>query len=316
MNKFIILLFLFPVLALSNTWPQISQDELKFRLSELNHTPWDRYSLETKTKVSRGCVFSNVSLRIRSENGQSWNFIFSLARPEKTQKTSLMLLLPTIERKTPLESTLVYQFCKAHYSVALIDASDKSQPDQLPAWGHEDQVLRKTILTLRTVLDWAYADQRFHKSKIGLYGHSLGGITAALLAGLEPDRLNAVIVAVGAGNMPGILTHSLYPRISTLRWRRYKALRNKSPENYEQLLRQHLRYDPLTFAAFVKTEKLYFAMAKSDISVPYRYQLQTHRAFGAPQFHLFSPGSHFDGMLRLATIDFDKVLSFLRSRQM
>jgi pimeloyl-ACP methyl ester carboxylesterase len=224
------------------------------------------------------------------------------------------MVIPTIERLTPLEPTIIYQLCSAGYGALLIDSNDNSQPDEMPAWGHEDVVLKRTIHTVRTILDWAQTDARFLRTKIGLFGHSLGGITASVLAGVEPVRLKAIVVAVGGGNMPGILTDSIYPRVALLRWRRFLALKDISSKSYEKELQKHVRFDPLFFAQRVRTENLYFVMAAWDRSVPFEYQLQTYRAFGSPEYHLFSPGTHIDGLIRLATIDFDLVVKFLDQR--
>ncbi|MFP5490472.1 MAG: alpha/beta hydrolase family protein [Bacteriovoracia bacterium] len=311
-NLVFTLLLAFPSFAAE--WPNLTASERRFRLAELTAMPWGGEVKESKPKEVKGCVLSKVTIKVRSPEGKSWNFKFDLVRPKGVKKTPLVMVLPTIERLTPLEPTIAYQLCKANYSVAVIDANDNSQPDNLPAWGHEDLVLRKTILTLRTIIDWAQTDVRFYKTKIGLFGHSLGGITSSLMAGVEPQRLKAIVVAVGAGNMPGILTHSIYPRVALLRWRRFAAIRNMSSEDYEKELQKHLRYDPLMFAKRVKTENLYFVMASWDQSVPYEYQLETHQAFGSPDYHTFSPGTHIDGLIRLATIDFDKVVGFLDAR--
>jgi len=300
--------------AQAQVWQEISPTERQLRLAQLTHAPWGGEVKETSTKTALGCSKSEVTLKVRSPEGKKWNFTFTLVRPENAKKNALVMLLPTIERLTPLEPTIAYQLCKADYAVAVIDANDNSQPQNLPAWGHEDQVLRQTILTIRTIMDWAQSDARIYKTKIALFGHSLGGITAALMAGVEPQRLKAIVIAVGAGNMPGVLTKSIYPRVAYLRWRRFAELGNISSDDYEKNLIENLKYDPLNFASRVKTDRLYFVMAAWDRSVPYEYQLQTHQAFGSPEYHLFSPGGHIDGLLRLSLWDFDKVESFLDSK--
>lgn len=307
------LLFLsFSVQAL--VWPEITPVERQLRLAQLTHLPWSGEAKESEAKSALGCTVSDITLKVRSPEGKNWNFTFTLVRPERAKKSALVMLLPTIERLTPLEPTIAYQLCKAEYAVAVIDANENSQPQELPAWGHEDKVLRKTILTIRTIMDWAQADARIYKTKIALFGHSLGGITAALMAGVEPQRLKAVVIVVGAGNMPGVLTNSIYPRVAYLRWRRFAELGNISSEDYEKNLSENLKFDPLHFASRVKSDRLYFVMAAWDRSVPYEYQLQTHQAFGSPEYHLFSPGGHIDGLLRLSLLDFDKVEGFLNAK--
>ncbi|MBY0516563.1 MAG: alpha/beta hydrolase [Bacteriovoracaceae bacterium] len=312
MNKHILYLLVFLSLPLyAAPWNKISEAEIKQRFAELTPLAWDGKVKESKSYEAFGCLVSELTLKVRSAEGKNWNFSFTLVTPNAEKKHPLVMVLPTIERITPLEPTIAYQLCKADYAVAVIDANDNSQPSDLPGWGHEDKVLRHTILTIRTIMDWAQSDARVYKTKLALFGHSLGGITASLMASVEAQRLKAVIVAVGAGNMPGILTNSIYPRVALLRWRRFAALKDISSDDYEAQLRKVVKYDPLFFASRVKPERLYFVMAAWDRSVPYEYQLQTYKAFGSPEYHLFSPGTHIDGLIRLATIDFDKIKDFL-----
>jgi hypothetical protein len=310
MNMIKYLLF-FPIFALANSEFQISQSEMRTRLQELSHQSWKGQINESNPIEIKNCLVSKIQIPVRAANGESWFFEFTLTQPTKVKKAPLVMIVPTIERSTPLESTLLYQFCQAGVAGALIDANDNSHPDPLPGWNHENTILRKTIITLKTILDWAKKDTRFDPLKISLYGHSLGGVTASLMAGVEIRRLNSVIVTVGAGNMPGVMTHSIYFRVASLKLRRMAITKMTSQSEYETELKKHIRYDPLYFSSRVNPQKMYFVMASGDLSVPFRYQLQTHQAFGSPEYHLFSPGTHIDGMIRLATLDFQKLLSFV-----
>jgi dienelactone hydrolase len=313
MKNIICLMLLFPLTALAD-WRELTNLELKQRVSELTPKTWSGVASEKAVKSFLGCDISDVTIEVTDQSDKTWNFTFNLIRPKHLKKTPVVILLPTIERLTPLEPSIAWQLCDSGYSTLFVDANDNSQPSELPAWNHESKVLRRTILTLRTILDWAHADQRFYKNRVGLFGHSLGGITASLMASLEAKRLKAVVMVVGGGNMPGILASSIYPRVALLRWRRMWHTGNFSNEDYESKMQKKMRYEPLFFAKKVKTESLYFVMAAWDRSVPYEYQLETHQAFGSPEYHLFSPGAHIDGLIRLATIDFHKVEAFLDSK--
>lgn len=304
---------LFP-LSLWASWQELPPQEVSKRIAELTPKAWSGVASEKAVKSLAGCDISDVTIEVQDQQDKKWNFTFNLIRPQSLSKAPLVILLPTIERLTPLEPSIAWQLCEAGYAIAFVDANDNSQPAVMPAWTHESKILRRTILTLRTILDWAQADKRFYKSRIGLFGHSLGGITASLMASVEAKRLKAVIVAVGGGNMPGTLAYSIYPRVLLLRWRRMMHTGNFSNEDYERTMQKKMRYEPLFFADKVKTENLYFVMAAWDRSVPYEYQLETHQAFGSPSYHLFSPGAHIDGLIRLATIDFDRVEKFLDSK--
>ncbi len=280
---------------------------------ELSHRPWTGVIQEKAVKSGFGCSMSELKIPVVSRNDESWTFKFNLLMPQTDKLVPHVMVIPTIEGVTPLEPVLAWQLCRAGYAVSVIDANDTTYPETFPSWGHEDQVLRRTVITLKTIMDWIQNDQRFARNKIGLYGHSLGGITATIMAGVETTRLKAVVIGVGGGNMPGILTDSIYPRVAALRWLRYQATGNYSSEEHEKILRETFKYDPLYFANRAKTDRIYKIMARFDLSVPYKYQKETHIALGSPKHHTMW-GAHIDGLVRMSTIDFDQVEGFLHSK--
>lgn len=309
----IIFLLLSSLQVFSSPLKPLSNYEQRQRLVELSHRPWTGVIKEKAGKSGLGCALSELTIPVLSRTDESWEFKFKLLMPQTDKKVPHVMVIPTIEGVTPLEPAVAWQLCQAGYAVSVIDANDTTYPATFPSWGHEDMVLRRTIITLRTIMDWIQNDERFVRNQIGLYGHSLGGITASLMAGVEISRLKAVIIGVGGGNMPGILTDSIYPRVAALRWLRYQSTGNYSAEDHEKILRETFKYDPLYFANRVKTDRLYKIMARFDLSVPYKYQKQTHEAFGNPQHHTMW-GAHIDGLVRMSTIDFDKIQEFLDSK--
>lgn len=290
--------------------PEISAYEQRQRLIELSHRPWTGVIEERAGKSGFGCTISKLKIPVTSRSDETWDFEFHLLMPQADKKVPHVMVIPTIEGVTPLEPAVAWQLCRAGFAVSVIDANDTSYPETFPSWGHEDMVLRRTIITLKTIMDWIQNDERFVGNKIGLYGHSLGGITASLMAGVEITRLKAIVIGVGAGNMPGVLTDSIYPRVAGLRWLRYQSVGNYSSKEHEQILRETLKYDPLYFANRAKTDRIYKIMARFDLSVPYKYQKQTHQAFGSPAHHTMW-GAHVDGLVRMSTIDFVRIEEFL-----
>lgn len=117
-NLLFVLLFAFPSFAAE--WPSLNPIERRLRLSELTAKPWNGVAKESKSKDLKGCVVSEVTLNVQSKDGESWDFTFDLVRPAATKKSALVMVLPTIERITPLEPTIAYQLCKANYAVAVM----------------------------------------------------------------------------------------------------------------------------------------------------------------------------------------------------
>jgi hypothetical protein len=162
------LLAFFSQISFANFEFKISPSEIRTRLQELSHQPWQGQIIESNAVKLNNCALSKVKILVKAQTGETWPFEFTLSRPSQVQPAPLVMIVPTIERSTPLESTLLYQFCQAGVAGALIDANDNSHPDPLPGWNHENQVLRKTIITLKTILDWAQIDSRFDRQRISL----------------------------------------------------------------------------------------------------------------------------------------------------
>jgi len=309
----IIFLLLSTLKVFSSPLPEISAFEQRQRLVELSHRPWTGVIQERVGKSGFGCSMSELKIPVTSRRDETWDFRFHLLMPKTDKKVPHVMVIPTIEGVTPLEPAVAWQLCRAGFAVSVIDVNDTTFPAEFPAWGHEDQVLRRTVITLKTIMDWIQNDERFLQNRTGLYGHSLGGITASLMAGVEITRLKAIVIGVGGGNMPGILTDSIYPRVAALRWLRYQSTGNYSSKEHEKIQREAIKFDPLYFANRVKTDRIYKIMARFDLSVPFKYQKQTHAAFGSPAHHTMW-GAHIDGLVRMSTIDFDKVEEFFTQK--
>lgn len=292
----------------------ISYEEIEWRLQELEHVAWNQKVEEKNVSKGWSCITSTLHLEvIDPQTGVARPIAVSLKRPYSEKPVPLVVVLPTIEGSTPLEPEITSNLCGKKMASIVAEISDNSVPEEMPSWGIEDRRNRDSVMAIRTILDYAETDARFDKNKMGLIGLSQGGVTASLLAAVEADRLKAVVMAVGVGNIPYILANSTNSNVSALRDRRMKHLGLASVEQYEDELRQTVKYDPLYFAPLVRTDRLLMVMAQSDTVVPYIAQQEQYEKFGRPSQELYS-GGHVGTLIGMTFWYFGAVTDFLKTR--
>lgn len=289
--------------------------EMHWRLLQLQHIPWNHSAKETKIERDGRCIHSQLSLDVGDPVlAQARQISVHHARPDlPQQKVPLVIVIPTIEGASTLEDVIQNKLCNAGMASVTADVNADIQPVELPGWGHEDRNGRSSVLALRTILDWAENSPRFDKAKLGMIGLSLGGITTALMAGVESERLRAAVITVGGGNIPFILATSDNDKVSLLRERRMKFLNYQDVTRYEEDLRRSVTFDPFYFAPLVNKDRILMVMAKTDTKVPTLVQKELYEAFGRPESLVFS-GGHVDAIVGMTFFHMGEVIQFMRDR--
>jgi dienelactone hydrolase len=309
-----LLFLLAPSLGNSRPLDPILPGDVQTRVNELAYTPWDGRATELPADSTKRCIYTTVRLMVVDpQNGEAHDLVLKVSRPDSKTPVPVMLIIPTIEGVTVLEPRMASRFCSAKIASVIADVNDPQQPTDLPSWGTEDKNNRRAIISIRTVLDYVERSPAFDPSKIGLMGLSLGGITTSMLAGLEPDRLKALVIAVGGSNLPYILSRSESEKVFTLRESRMKKLGWTDPTQYEDMLRQTVRYDPYYFSSRVRTDRVMMVMAQRDKSVPYLVQQEQYDIFGQPESMLFR-GGHVTSLVELAFLYMGGVIDFVNKR--
>jgi dienelactone hydrolase len=302
------------LVAVARPLDPITVEERDRRVMELKHTPLSGKVYEQFEGMDGNCVLSTVSLTVRDAyTGASTPLSFRMYRPNVAGPVPFVLVIPTMAGVTILEPKASSQLCAAGMAAAIVDAYDTSLPSTAPSWGYEDQKMRFAVHSLRTVLDFAERDARFHPQKLGVIGLSLGGITSALLAGLEPGRLRAAVVVVGGGNLPYVMTVSTDKVVADLRDYRMNAVGMESLSVYEEALHRTLRYDPMYVASLVNKDRVMMVMAERDDKVPTSVQKDLFHTMGNPDYMTFA-GTHVGTLLSLTYIYFDTVVAFMNAR--
>ncbi len=292
----------------------ISPGEMRARLARLQHLPLHSAPLIKLIDDTTYCVRSEVTLMVEdpSLTGPPRLQTMIMTLPNAGKPTPFMIILPTIEGITPLEHQVATKLCQADIASIIADVNHFDIPVNLPAWGDEDLNNRWAVYTISTILDFAESHPKILKNKMGMIGLSLGAITSALMAGIE-DRLQAVVIVAGAGNMPAILSYSDESHVVDLRQQRMQAAGFTTDLQYENQLRDSILFDPIYFSPRVKKENIWMMRVTNDLKVPFENQVELWNAFHQPLHEDFTLG-HVGSIIELTYLYMTDVLDFLGNR--
>jgi dienelactone hydrolase len=303
----------------ARTLEPLNPQEIQKRIQDLTPSPWDGKVLEKRDEKIGKCRQFRVSIQVGDPKTQtSHTQDLFVIRPEDQQGEAVsplpvMILVPTIEGYNAAEEKIASNLCDMNVATIIADVDDNSDNGEVPPWGLEDQRDRYSVLALRTAIDYAKSDAHFIHDKVGMMGLSLGGILTSFIAGLESNRLSAIVTVVGGGNLPYVLAQSDNRRIVKIRDRRMQAENIETLEEYENRLRETIQYDPMYFASRADREKILMVMSDADTKVPSVVQWDLNKAFGQPVNSVFHVG-HVLTIAGVAWMYFDTVGDFLQNK--
>lgn len=294
----------------------ITTIEAQARLAQLNHVPWKAGDpvVETSAGSTWNCTKSDITIEHFDPIYQSKEeFRFRLVLPRSGQAPfPVVIIIPTIEGITPLEPSLAKSHCKEGVAAVIADVNDTRMPNDMPAWGIEDANDIRAIHRLRAIVDFLQSDSRIDGSKIGTVGLSLGGITASVFAAVEP-RLQSVVITVGGGNLPAILTESDARHVRRLRDARLASTGISSLADYEEQLHKTIALDPIYVGQFIGDQRAMMIIADNDTKVPSKHQWALYDTIGKPQTLQYS-GSHIWTLIDIVFRSADKVINFSKTK--
>jgi dienelactone hydrolase len=294
--------------------PSLPNSEASARLAEFDYVPFNGKTTPVETKEGPSCTRTKLTIEVKDPRTSAIKSVLLwYERPLTDHKVPAVLIVPTIEGVTALEPQTADNLCGAGMAGIIAEVNDPEFPTVFPSWAYEDQNDRFAIMALRTAIDFVSQQPEIDASKIGIIGLSLGGITTSMLAGVEPDRLKAIVSVVGGGNLPHILSYSDHGRVSTFRANRMKAAGYNTVDQYENQLRSTVKLDPAYFAQFAKRENIFMIMADNDTKVPSVAQTEQFESFGKPSGLVYS-GGHVDTLIKVTYFDFAHVTEFLNAK--
>jgi dienelactone hydrolase len=302
------------VSALAKPLIPLDPVERQTRTDGLQHSPWNGKSANKSISKEDGCDMRTETISVDDPVAHTTrNYDILLQSPPSKTKLPVVIIVPTIRgTQEYLEPQVARSLCHSGYASIIADVNDLRPTSAWPAWGGEDINNRRAILALKTVYDYATRVPRFDADRIGAMGLSLGGITTALWAGVDP-RLKATVVVVGGGNLPYILSHSDEPNVASMRDKRMKAAGLRTIDEYDQALRGNVTLDPFYFAPQANKHRILQILAESDTKVPYSVQREMYQAWGGPQSITFTTG-HVFTIIQVVYFYMGDVVDFFNDR--
>ena len=144
--------------------------------------------------------------------------------------------------------------------------------------------MTQAVLDIRRATAWLGSRKEIDQDRLGLFGISLGGITGALVAGVEP-RLKHVCLLLAGGDIGRIAWES--PEVKEIR--QYWLKQGKTQEDF---LRAMEIIDPVKYGANVRGRRILMLNAKEDEVIPKPCTLALWESLGQPEIVWYS-GGHY-----------------------
>jgi dienelactone hydrolase len=162
---------------------------------------------------------------------------------------------------------------------------------------HTTEGMTQAVLDIRRATAWLGEQAEIDAKQLGVFGISLGGITAALAAEAEP-RLQNVFMALAGGDVGQVGVKSPYSSLARKKW-----LENGGTlESFAAALRP---VDPVTYAKNLHGRRLIMVNARYDEIIPPECTVSLWRSLGEPEIvwldcgHYSSARFMFDTLARV-----------------
>jgi dienelactone hydrolase len=159
-------------------------------------------------------------------------------------------------------------------------------------------------------LDWLLGRPDVDPTKIASFGISAGGITGAMVAGVD-RRYVAHVMLLAGGPLADVLVDSDEKGLRELT-ARAMARTGLTKEELRERLRGLIRTDPVLLAPRVDPQRVLLVIARYDQSVPARYGERLCEALGFPRTRRL-PLGHYTSVLALPFVRGETV-AFLAER--
>jgi dienelactone hydrolase len=163
---------------------------------------------------------------------------------------------------------------------------DPASPRRMVAADPHQTVLGMTqaVLDIRRATAWLADRPEVDPAQLGIFGISLGGITAALALAVEP-RLTSGCLLLAGGDIAQVGWEAAELKAVRANWEAQGGTR----ETFQAVLRQ---IDPVTYAGAARGKRMLMLNAAADEVIPRRCTLALWEALGQPKLVWYS-GGHY-----------------------
>jgi dienelactone hydrolase len=159
--------------------------------------------------------------------------------------------------------------------------------------------MRQAILDIRFARAWLASREEIDSERTGIFGISLGGITAGLAASAEPRLSNVCMMLAGGG-----IGQVTWDNPEMAKAREYWLAKGGTRESFCKILEQ---IDPARYARPIEGRRILMLNASNDEVIPPKCTDELWKAFGKPEIHWYDAGHYSalryldDGMRRVTT---------------
>ncbi len=196
-----------------------------------------------------------------------------------TDMAPVVLVLPILNGQKHVVRPFATYFAENGYNAVIVDTVQRKTllEDML----QPEEAIRRTTIRHRRVLDWIDTVPNIDKSKVAVFGASLGGFNALFVTAAD-ERISASALALVAGDLPFVLTNSSEGRIIDAADGAMETLQTDK-DGLRRYLEENIQSDPLSLARHIDPERVLLVLAKFDDAVHYEKQLELQRAMGNPE---------------------------------
>jgi hypothetical protein len=212
-------------------------------------------------------------------------------------KKPVVLVLPMAGGGYTIERHFANYFANRGYAAVIVQRERLPKDQQLIQ--NLNPMMLRMVLDHKRVIDWLESKPEIDSQKIGLFGISLGGIKAAILAPVE-KRIQAAMIGLAGGDVPYLLAHSTEPGLTKKR-EEFLKLHNLTVEEAEVKLRTMITRDPLVYAPYVDPQKVLLVIARYDTVIPTEKGLLLKEKMGNPET-IMLPSGHYTAALSIPYI--------------
>jgi hypothetical protein len=231
-------------------------------------------------------------------------------RPSKPGKYPACVVLHILGGDFPLARLFAHQL--AQHGVASLFLKmpyygERHQPgvDVKMISSNPDETVRgmtQAVKDIRYAAAWLAAQEEVDADQLGVFGISLGGITASLATAAEP-RFTKCCPVLAGGDMGQVLRSSNERHLVDAR--KQWLEKGRSLDELDELMKS---IDPCTYGSCLAGRNVLMLNARNDEVIPHACTEHLWEAFGRPPIFWYEAG-HYSAMLYLADA-LDKVTTF------
>lgn len=199
----------------------------------------------------------------------------------------VVLVLPILNGQKNIVRPFAEHFAKNGYATVIVDTVQRKT--LLEDLIRPEDAILQTVLRHRRVLDWVDTLENIDSDRIAVFGASLGGFNALFLSAADA-RIRAAALALVAGDLPYVLTHSTERRIEEA-VAKARAELGVDEDGLQAYLSERIDTDPMTLAPYIDASRTLMVLAKFDNAVPYDKQVELREAMGHPEA-IYLPTGH------------------------